>query len=103
MKTSATARAFVTTIAATSFLWLLMLSASPQLHAQVHSDANQVEHTCAVTFVTSGNCTHCPPVGVISPPVPPSEFSKIRVLTFLSAPPLIMAAHIFAHAPPQYS
>jgi hypothetical protein len=100
MKSSTTARAFVTALVATAFLWILVLSASPQLHARVHSDANQIGHTCAVTFVTSGNYTHCPPSFVVSAPVPTSEFSEIRVLNSLWVQPLFLVAHIFAHAPP---
>jgi hypothetical protein len=100
MKSSTTARAFTTTLVATSFLWMLVLSASPHLHARVHSDANHSDHICAVTFVTSGNCTHCPPSIVISAPVRVSEFSEIRVLNSLWVQPLVVVAHIFAHAPP---
>jgi hypothetical protein len=103
MKSSTAARAFVTTLVATAFLWTLVLSASPHLHACVHSDANQIEHTCAVTFVRSGNYTHCAPSPVISAPIPPSEFSEIRVLNSVWVQALVLAAHIFAHAPPRYS
>src|SRR5262249_27061538 len=103
MKSSTTARAFVTTLVATAFLWTLALSASPQLHARVHSDANRIEHTCAVTFVTSGNYTHCAPSLVISVPVLASEFSEIRVLNSVWVRPLAFVAHIFAHAPPAHS
>jgi hypothetical protein len=100
MKSSTTARAFVTTLAATAFLWTLVLSVSPHLHSRVHADANRTEHTCAVTFLTSGNYTHCPPSPVISASVPVSEFSEIRVLNSVWVQPLFLAAHIFAHAPP---
>lgn len=93
----------MTTLAATAFLWVLVLSALPQLHARVHSDANQIEHTCAVTFVTSGNYTHCAPSPVISPPAAASEFSEIRLLNSVWVQPLFLAAHIFAHAPPAHS
>lgn len=97
------ARALVTPVVATAFLWVLVLSASPHLHANVHSDANQVGHTCAVTFVTSGNYTHCAPSPVISAPVPASEFSEVRVLNTVWVQPLVVVAHIFAHAPPAVS
>jgi hypothetical protein len=100
MKSSTTARAFVTPLVATAFLWMLALSASPRLHARVHSDADRIEHTCAVTFVTSGNYTHCAPSPVISAPVFPSEFLEIGVLNAVWVQPLFLNAHIFAHAPP---
>lgn len=104
MKSSTTmVRAFVAPLVATAFLWTLVLSASPHLHTCVHSDANEVGHTCAVTFVTSGNYTHCSPSAVISAPVRLSEFSEIRVLNSLWVQPLVVVAHIFAHAPPAYS
>jgi hypothetical protein len=97
------ARALVTALVATAFAWMLVLSASPHLHSRVHSDANQVEHTCAVTFVASGNYTHCPPFFVVSAPVTVAEFSEIRVVNSLWVQPLVVVAHIFAHAPPRYS
>jgi hypothetical protein len=100
MKSSTTTRGFVTAFIAIAFLWALALSASPYLHAYVHPDANRIEHTCAVTFVTSGNYAHCPQFPVISAPVPASEFSEIRVLNSVWVQPLCLASHIFAHAPP---
>ena len=103
MKTSTTARAFVAISVSAAFLWMLVLSVSPHLHARIHSDANRTEHTCAVTFVTSGNYTHCPPSLVISAPVPHSEFSEVIVLNSVWVQPLLLGAHLFAHAPPRYS
>ena len=82
---------------------MLVLSASPYLHARVHSDANQTGHTCAVTFVTSGNYAHCPPFPVISAPTPASEFSEIRVLSSVWVQPLFLVARVFEHAPPAHS
>src|SRR5213079_58820 len=71
--------------------------------SRVHSDANRVEHTCAVTLTTSGNYTHCPPALVIGVPVAFSEFSEIPVLNLVWVQPLLFGVHIFAHAPPAYS
>ena len=82
---------------------MLVLSASPQLHARVHAEANQIGHTCAVTFVTSGSYTQCAPFAVVIALVPASEFSEIRVLNSVWVQPLFLNAHIFAHAPPEYS
>src|SRR5436190_15676090 len=103
MKSCTTARACIAVFVSAAFLWMLVLSASPHLHGCVHSDANRIGHTCAVTFVTSGNYTHCPPSPVISAPVPASEFSEICVLDSVWVQPLLLVAHIFAHAPPQHS
>jgi hypothetical protein len=103
MKTGTTVRAFVAIFASAAFLWMLVLSASPHLHFRVHPDANQVEHTCAVMFVTSGNYTHCPASLAIDAPVATCEFSEIPVLNPVWVRPLFFAAHIFAHAPPAHS
>ena len=103
MKSCPAARACIAVFVSAAFLWMLALSASPSLHARVHSDANRNEHTCAVTFVTSGNYTHSPPALVIGVPVAFSEFSEIPVLNPVWVQPLLFGVHIFAHAPPAYS
>ena len=103
MKTGTTARASVAIFVSAAFLWMLVLGVSPQLHSRVHSDANRVEHTCAVTFATSGNYTHSPPALVIGVPIAFSEFSEIPVLNPVWVQPPLFGAHIFAHAPPAYS
>lgn len=36
-------------------VWMLgMLAASPQLHASLHSDADRIDHSCAVTLFSHG-------------------------------------------------
>jgi len=45
---SSTARAWIGLLASAAFLWALTLSASPALHQRLHSDANRVDHSCAV-------------------------------------------------------
>jgi len=103
MKTGTTARASVAIFVSAAFLWMLVLGVSPQLHSHVHSDSNRVEHTCAVTFVTSGNYSHSAPAPVIGVPIAFSEFSEIPVLNSVWVQPPLFGAHIFAHAPPAYS
>ena len=103
MKTGTTARASVAIFVSAAFLWMLVLGVSPQLHSRVHSDADRVEHTCAVTFATSGKYTHSPPALVIGVPIAFSEFSEIPVLNPVWVQPPLFGAHIFAHAPPAYS
>jgi hypothetical protein len=103
MKSCTTARACVAVFVSAAFLWMLVLSASPRLHARVHSDANRVQHTCAVTLTTSGNYTHSPPALVIGVAIAFSEFSEIPVLNPVWVQSLLFGAHIFAHAPPAYS
>src|SRR5439155_26862458 len=97
MKTGATVRAFVAIFVSAAFLWMLVLGVSPQLHSRVHSDANRVEHTCAVTLTTSGNYTHSPPALVIGVPIGFSEFSEIPVLNPVRVQSLLFVAHILAH------
>ena len=46
-----------------------LLAASPQLHAALHSDADQQEHTCAVTLFNHGVETATICSGLASAPV----------------------------------
>ena len=101
MKSSTRWRAPVAVIASAAFLWTLALSASPQLHERIHSDASRVDHSCAVTFVTAGNVDHAPVALLISTPVPLDE--KIPELTPLWVAPLFLLASVFEHAPPANS
>ena len=102
MKTSTSGRAFVAVLTSAAFLWTLALSASPHLHAKVHSDANSVEHTCAVTFVSSGVLNHSPVSILISAPIPLDPF-RLPELTPLWVEPLFLLAGVFEHAPPANS
>jgi hypothetical protein len=99
MKSSTINRASVAILAAAAFLWALTLSASPQLHQRVHPDADQAEHTCAVTFVASGNYDHAPTALLIAAPVPLGEFD-IPTLSPRWIQPVFLVAAVFEHAPP---
>ena len=99
---SSTARAWIGLLGSAAFLWTLALSASPQLHERIHSNANQIDHYCAVTFVNSGTVNHSPVAVLISAPVPTDEF-KIPELTPLWVGPLFLIASVFEHAPPANS
>jgi hypothetical protein len=99
MKRSTAIRASFATVISAAFLWALTLSVSPQLHERIHPDANQVNHSCAVTFVSSGNFNHSPVSILITAPVSYDEF-KVPELTPLWIPPIFFSAHLFAHAPP---
>jgi len=102
MKSSASWRASAAVLTFAAFLWTLTLSASPQLHERFHSDANRVDHSCAVTFVASGSCDHSPVALLIKAPVPTDEFI-IPELTPLWIQPLFLLASVFEHAPPANS
>ena len=99
MKSGAILRASVAIFASAAFLWALTLSVSPQLHERVHPDANQIEHTCAATFVASGNYDHAPVALLISAPVPLGAFD-IPTLSPRWIQPSFLIAAVFEHAPP---
>jgi hypothetical protein len=100
MKSSTTARAFVTTLVATAFLWTLALSASPQLHQRFHPDASRVEHSCAVTMIASGSYNHVSQPPLVSLPVPIIQFAEIPALIPQWVESPFLGASIFEHAPP---
>ncbi len=93
-------RPFTAVLITAAFVWTLLLSVSPQLHQRIHSDAKQVDHICAVTFVSTGSYEHAaqPPLsGALFQAV---QFSKIAPLhpSWVESP--FLAASIFEHAPP---
>jgi len=96
-------RAFIATFVSAAFLWTLILSVSPQLHARVHSDASRTEHTCAITLIATGNYDHAAHPPLIRAPQPSVQFSKMAALSSTWVRPLFLSAHIFAHAPPAHS
>jgi len=93
-------RAFVAVCVFAAFLWALALSASPQWHQRLHSDANRVEHNCAVTMIASGSYDHAADVPLVSAPVAAVQFSKIPALTPCWVQSPFLGARIFEHAPP---
>jgi len=101
MKSCTTARACVAVFVSAAFLWMLVLGASPRLHARVHSDANLLEHACGVTFVTSGSYNYSGHAPLLSAPVPATLFSKIPALHPFWVQSLFLGARIFEHAPPE--
>ena len=102
MNSSTRIRAFIATVTSAAFLWTLILSASPQLHERIHPDANRADHSCAVTFISSGNVDHAPTALLISAPVQTDTFN-LPELTPLWVTPLFLLASVFEHAPPANS
>src|SRR2546428_14026210 len=94
---------FIAAFVSAAFLWTLALSVSPQLHERVHPDANRVEHTCAVTFITSGSCDHSPPPLLVATVFPVAQFSAVSELNPIWVQSPFLGASIFEHAPPAYS
>jgi hypothetical protein len=93
-------RAFVAICLSAAFLWALALSASPQLHQRVHTDANRAEHSCAATMIASGSYNHAAHPPLVSAPAPAVQFSKIPALTPCWVQSPFLGACIFEHAPP---
>jgi hypothetical protein len=100
MRSSTNTRAFVAFLASAVFLWTLALSVSPQLHERIHPDANRVDHSCAVTFIASGNFNHsaCPPL--VSVPALVDQFAPVPALTPQWVESAFLLARVFEHAPP---
>ncbi|HAF02259.1 MAG TPA: hypothetical protein DCG89_00450 [Spartobacteria bacterium] len=96
-------RACFAVFVSVAFLWTLALSVSPRLHECIHPDANRIEHTCAATFISSGNYDHAPQLPLVSAPALVVQFSKIPLLNPLWVPSPFLAASIFEHAPPAHS
>jgi hypothetical protein len=94
------ARALVAAVLFAAFCWALLVSTSPQSHARIHGDANQVNHVCAVTLVASGSYEHAGQPPFISAPQFNVRFLERTPLTSTWVKPLFFSAHIFAHAPP---
>jgi hypothetical protein len=93
-------RALITICVSAAFLWALALSASPQLHQRVHTDANRAEHNCVATMIASGSYDHAAHVPLVSAPVSSVQFSKIPALTPQWVQSPFLGACIFEHAPP---
>lgn len=93
-------RVFVSAFVFAAFLWTLALSVSPQLHSQIHSDAGGVEHTCAATFVATGNYEHATHPPLVMSPRPIAPLSRIALLNPAWIPSPFLGASIFEHAPP---
>jgi hypothetical protein len=100
MKSCTTARACVAVFVSAAFLWMLVLSASPQLHARVHADANRTDHVCAITLIASGSYEHAAQPPLVSADALVSQFSEIPALTPCWVQSLFLGARIFEHAPP---
>src|SRR5438876_12023742 len=96
-------RVFVAAFVSGAFLWALALSASPQLHQRVHTDANRVEHSCAATMIASGSYDHAAHPPLVSVPLPAVQFSKISALIPCWVQSPFLGAHIFPHSPPAFA
>ena len=96
-------QAIVAGILCVVFLATIALSVSPFLHALIHSDAAQAEHSCVVTLIASGSCDHVAPPSLPVGAVKVNQFAILPALTprWVASP--FLEAHIFEHAPPASS
>jgi hypothetical protein len=96
-------RAVVAGFVFAAFFWALALSASPQLHQRVHTDAKRIEHSCAVTLIASGSYEHAAQPALVSSPAPAVLFSKILASTPQWVESPFLKSSVFEHAPPANS
>jgi len=97
------ARVLVAAVLFAAFSWTVFVGVSPQLHAGIHADANRSDHVCAITLVASGSYEHAAQPPLLSAPVFKARFPAEAPLTSTWVKPLLLNAHIFAHAPPPHS
>jgi hypothetical protein len=84
------------------FGWVLVLSVAPGWHERIHSDANRVEHSCAVTFIAAGNYEHTSNVLAVEPALPVS-FDQVALPAQSWIPSPFLSARMLEHAPPAHS
>jgi hypothetical protein len=95
-------RAIVAAGCIVAVLFALVLSATPQLHEQIHGTTGTPNHECAVTLLTSGNYQHTPTATIsVAPPAPPTSFAHaLHSFQLLTAH---LEFSLLEHAPPAVS
>ncbi|HEY2714474.1 MAG TPA: hypothetical protein VGI60_18330 [Chthoniobacterales bacterium] len=93
-------RAFVYCALLFGFLFAIGLSASPELHARFHSDANSPNHECAVTLIATGKCKQAEAPSVLFVSQSALCFEKTAALSPIWVTAPFLEARIFEHAPP---
>ena len=85
-----------------AFLFAVTLSATPQLHEQLHSPTGSPSHECAVTLLASGNCQHTPVATIsVAPLAPPRAVAHFFQSFSLCTAHLEFS--LLEHAPPAIS
>jgi hypothetical protein len=84
-----------------AFLFTLVLSAAPQLHERIHQPTSAT-HECAVTLLTSGNCTHTLANTITIAPPLPQPASGFSSSGFQLVSPRLEFS-LLEHAPPAIS
>ena len=94
------ARSIIAASLSAVFLWTLVLSVSPALHARVHAESGQAEHICAATLIASGHYEHPVLPPLFGAALPVSFSSKISALTPRRVESPFLEASVLEHAPP---
>ena len=95
-------RPIVAAFLSLTFLWVLALSVSPQLHERVHLGAGKAEHNCAVTLFSAGHCEQVLPQAAIAAERP--AFAEMLLLPrAIVRVSLFPGAALLEHAPPAQS
>src|SRR5438270_8594511 len=93
----------VAALAMAAFLWTLALSVSPHWHERVHANQSSGDHTCAVTFVSSGTYDHSPLSAVADVGPFAHQFSSAPELVRSGVASPFLISSIFEHGPPVHS
>jgi hypothetical protein len=83
-----------------AFLTALALTAVPQWHEWIHSDANSARHECAVTMINSGGYEKIVAAPLVTAPAPVFHFCFIPALHPVWVASPFVCARILEHAPP---
>lgn len=86
-----------------AFVWTMALSALPALHERIHANQGRTDHSCAVTFMRSGNCHHSTAPTVTGVADATQKFAAVPELSTRWIAALFLGAAIFEHAPPSFS
>jgi hypothetical protein len=80
------------------FLWVLCLAVFPDLHEEIHHDAHEEEHSCAVTLILSGG-TETP---IISTDVVYEVHATVapQIVDSVSIPSFFLSGYLREHSPP---
>ena len=84
-----------------AFLFALVLSAAPQLHERIH-ESTGVNHECAVTLLTSGNCSQILSGAIPIAPLPPRPACRLSQ-PGVQLVSLRLEFSLLEHAPPALS
>lgn len=91
-------RKIIATSICAGLLSVLALSAMPQWHERIHSDAKAPQHECAVTLASSGNYQQLLPI--VAVPVPVLQFCFVPALHPVWVASPFISARLLEHAPP---